>query len=342
MTTTPIPANPAAPIEPTSDFFVDISEQSGMTEDNYYDPEPEGLPSNDHGRVQCADLNGDGYDDLVMHSFGSNPNAGFPYDNLVFINNQDGTFTNFSDDSGLREVQAEFFAFGDVDNDGDQDIFSGLPIYMYYDYRNEIYLNDGDGHFTKVENSGVNDTDMTRAGNALFADFNGDAKLDLYVGNGGTAASAYDFLYLGNGDGTFEDVSDRLKQNVNIQPSNGSVVCDYDNDGDMDIFVSTYGVSRYLGMNQLWKNDGDGPFSRKSLWSRDLQVSLPAIPTSVPPETEPGTNRMSARENMSGPTVSESIAVMWTMTATSTSGWYASPTRTAPIILANGPIPLNC
>ena len=36
-----------------------------------------------------------------------------------------GTFTDYSDASGLRDIQAGFFAFGDVDNDGDQDVFSG-------------------------------------------------------------------------------------------------------------------------------------------------------------------------------------------------------------------------
>ena len=252
--------DPQTPEAPGTEFFTDISAESGMQEDNYYEDPPEGMAVNAHPRVQSSDINGDGYDDLIMHSFSSNPNNGVPFENLVFLNNGDGTFTQFSDDSGLRDVQAEFFAFGDVDNDGDQDIFAGLPIFRYEDYRNEIYINDGDGVFKRKKNSGITGNVNTYAGNALFGDFDGDANLDLFIGNGGTGTSHVDFFYLGNGDGTFTDASEQLK-NAPSQPSNGSVACDYDNDGDLDIFVSTYGVSRENGLNHLWKNNGDATFT---------------------------------------------------------------------------------
>lgn len=251
---------PRAPVEPTSAFFTDISDASGMREDNYYEDPPAGIQRNDHARVQCADIDGDGYDDLVMHMLFLNPENGVPFENLLFHNNGDGTFTQVSDESGLRDVQAAFFAFGDVDNDGDQDLFAGVDIYQYEDYRNEIYLNDGAGHFTVLPDSGVDATDVTFAANAVFADFDNDANLDLFVGNGGTVSGVEDFLYLGNGDGTFRDVSDRL-DGVPRQPTNGSLACDYDNDGDQDIFVSTYGVSSHNGMNHLWENDGTAHFT---------------------------------------------------------------------------------
>ena len=45
------------------------------------------------------------------------------------------------------------------------------------------------------------------------------------------------------------------------QPTNGLVTCDYDNDGDLDIFVATYGVSVRKGWNHLWENDGKGTFT---------------------------------------------------------------------------------
>jgi enediyne biosynthesis protein E4 len=251
--------DPRPPVELGEMFFSDVSAESGMQEDNFYEDPPEGFVYNAHPRTQAADLNGDGYDDLIMHTFGSNPNAGYPYENLIFFNNGDGTFTQVSEESGLKDAQAEFFAFGDVDNDGDQDVFSGLPLFRYEDYRNEIYINDGTGVFKKKNDAGVNDTYWTRAGNALFADFDGDANLDLFIGNGATSSALEDFLYLGNGDGTFEDASDRL-HNAPSQPSNGSVVCDFDNDGDLDIFVSTYSVSRDNGLNHLWQNDGSANF----------------------------------------------------------------------------------
>lgn len=291
----PLVCNPQPPVAPEENFFTDISDESGMREDNYYEDPPAGMVRNDHGRVQCADINGDGYDDLIMHTLFLNPENGVPFENLVFVNNADGTFTQFSDESGLRDVQAGFFAFGDVDNDGDQDIFAGLDIFHYENYLNEIYLNDGDGHFTKKKNSGVDETINTRASNAVFADFDGDANLDLFVGNGGTVASATDFLYLGNGDGTFEDVSERL-HNAPSQSTNGSLTADYDNDGDLDIFVSTYGVSKLNGLNHLWENDGNANFTNVAV-ERGF-ASLPTgnywLPTTgygedPEPGAEPGT-----------------------------------------------------
>ena len=115
-------------VTPETQFFTEISEASGIQEDNYDDETREDIPINDHSRLAFADINGDGYDDMVFHSLFPNPQAGIPFEHLVFVNNKDGTFTNFSDESGLRNVQSAFFAFGDIDNDSDQDIFSGMDI----------------------------------------------------------------------------------------------------------------------------------------------------------------------------------------------------------------------
>ena len=244
---------------PTQGMFVDISDASGIRVDNFYSDPPMGTAINDHSRLAFADLNGDGFDDIVMHSLFPNADNGVPFEHLVFLNDGDGTFTHFSDESGLRGVQAGYFAFGDIDNDGDQDLFAGLDLNNYANHTSAIYLNDGQAHFTRVENSGVDGASYYLTANAIFADFDGDAKLDLFVGNGSTFAGVPDFFYLGNGDGTFAPAHDRLPGSPN-QPSNGSTSCDYDNDGDMDIFVSTYGVSALRGVNHLWENDGSGHF----------------------------------------------------------------------------------
>ncbi len=243
------------------DFFVDISESSGIRDENFDPDPPQTIPINDHSRLGFADINGDGYDDAVMHSLFPNPQAGIPFEHLVFVNNGDGTFTNFSDESGLRDVQAGFFVFGDVDNDGDQDCFAGLDIPDLAGETHQLLLNDGDGHFSRLESSGLEGSPgQTYAGNAVFADFDGDANLDIYLGAGHTSYLAPDSLFFGNGDGTFVDATSNLAA-AGYQPSNGSVTCDYDNDGDQDIFVSVYGVSNGGGQNMLWENDGAGHFT---------------------------------------------------------------------------------
>jgi hypothetical protein len=247
---------PTTPAALGKDFFKDISDNSGIRTDNF-DPNPsQTIPINDHSRLAFADLDGDGNDDIVMHSLYPNPQKGIPFEHLVFLGNGDGTFRHASDASGLRKVQAGFFAFGDVDNDGDLDAFAGLDIQLS-GYTSQILLNDGKGKFTPRSGAGV--SGATVAGNAVFGDFNGDARLDLYVGRGHTSYAAQDMLYFGNGDGSFVDKSSQLAGNAS-RASNGTVACDYDNDGDLDVFVSVYGVSIQLGHNLLFENDGKGNF----------------------------------------------------------------------------------
>lgn len=242
---------------PGEDFFSDISDASGIRKGNFVANPATPIPINDHSRLAFVDLDGDGRDDIVAHSLYPNAQKGIPFEHLVYRNNGDKTFSDVSDESGLRGVQAAFFVFGDVDNDGDQDCFAGLDIELT-GQTSTLYLNDGKGHFTKKAASGVESA--TLAANGVFGDFDNDGKLDLYVGNGGSAAATEDQLYFGNGDGTFRDVSQKLKD-VPSQPTNGVVACDYDNDGDLDIFVSHYGVSIGLGWRTLWENDGHGTFT---------------------------------------------------------------------------------
>ena len=240
---------------PAKGFFADISDASGIRVENFVPDPPVPIPINDHSRLGFVDLDGDGFDDIVTHSLFPNPKAGIPFEHLVYRNNGDGTFSHFSDESGLRAVQAGFFAFGDVDNDGDQDCFAGLDIELPGEH-NRLLLNDGAGHFTEKADAGVDAVNL--AANAVMADFNGDGKLDIFVGNGQTSYAVADQLFFGFGDGSFQDVTAGFMKGGAAQPSNGSVACDYDDDGDLDIFVSTYGVSSSKGRNHLWENDGAG------------------------------------------------------------------------------------
>lgn len=239
------------------DFFRDVSEKAGIQKGNFVQAPEKPIPINDHSRLAMVDIDGDGWDDAVMHSLFPNPMAGIPYENLVFRNKHDGTFEDISDASGLRGVQASFFVFGDVDNDGDEDCFAGLDIDLT-GQTNVLLLNDGQGHFTPRAGSGVEGIKYTA--NAVFGDFDNDGKVDLFLGNGQTSYAVKSSLLLGNGDGTFRDVSKDQLPGAPAQPVNGLVACDYDDDGDLDVFVATYGVSIKNGWNHLWENDGQGHF----------------------------------------------------------------------------------
>jgi hypothetical protein len=244
-----------APVAPSGAFFTDVSASSGIQVGNYDPDPPAGMAINDHSRLAFADLDGDGVDDAVMHSLFPNVSGGVPFEHLVFRGRGDGTFEDVTDASGLRDVVAAFFAFADFDGDGDTDLYAGVDLDEAGP--SNVWLNDGSGHFTPVQGAGVPETG---AAGTVIADFDGDAILDLFVAHGSSLYIMPDRLYRGVGDGTFEEVSQRLAGRPS-QPSNGAVGCDYDDDGDVDIVVSTYGVSTEGGLNHLWENDGAGNFT---------------------------------------------------------------------------------
>ncbi len=258
---TPIACEPVTLTLPVEGFFTDISAPSGIQKDNFVPVPAMPIPINDHSRLAFADIDGDGYDDVVAHSLFPNPQKGVPFEHLVFRNNGDKTFSDVSDDSGLRAVQAAYFTFGDVDNDGDQDCFAGLDIALSGE-TSSLWLNDGKGRFTRKASAGIEIA--AGSANAVFVDVNNDGVLDLYSGNGSSISAVKDQLFFGVGDGTFTNMSGNLLGSP-AQPTNGVVACDYDDDGDQDIFVSTYGVSVKLGWKILWENNGAGSFTNVAM-----------------------------------------------------------------------------
>ena len=189
---------------------------------------------------------------------------------------------------------ADALIFGDIDNDGDVDAFSskwcdletpkqdpqtkepmrdaaGKIVMANEDdgLRSEILLNDGQGHFSIRNNSGVGARAET-TGPTVFLDYDNDGILDLFTGNWyrqyGWSMECYPSrLYKGRGDGTFTEVTESAGlmtiaepgQRNSSRPVYGTSHCDWNNDGFQDILVSVYGRQ----WNFLWKNLGNGAFS---------------------------------------------------------------------------------
>jgi len=134
----------------------------------------------------------------------------------------------------------------DYDNDGDLDGFV-----TNYTKANDFYRNDG-GTFTKLTPA-ILGADMASVliGNWLtnvWADFDNDGDLDLYLGNDNNAS---DFLYLNDGDGTFTKTTQAFSYNA---ANRGASAGDYDNDGDVDLFIL---ASNAAGKG-LYQNNGNG------------------------------------------------------------------------------------
>ena len=93
-----------------------------------------------------------------------------------------------------------------------------------------------------------------------FFDYDGDGDLDIYLVNGAiqtdnpSSQAQPNTLYRNNGDGTFTDVTEEVGVGSTAYGT-GASVADYDNDGDLDLYVTNFGE------DQLYQNNGDGTFT---------------------------------------------------------------------------------
>ena len=205
-----------------------------------------------------TDINGDGWPDLFV---GGIDGAGV----RLFRNRQNGTFEDITEASGLAGIDNGYSAsFADYDRDGDLDMY--MTHWNDSSQGNYLFQNDGTGFFTDVSEASGIPKNLMADYTANFSDINNDGWLDLLV--------AADFntsqIYLNNGNGTFSNITD--KDIITDDNGMGAAVGDYDNDGDMDWFVSSIfdpnglsgdvlpGTHTGASGNRLYNNQGDGTF----------------------------------------------------------------------------------
>ncbi len=211
-----------------------------------------------------GDYDGDGRLDLVVTTHGYN---------VLYRNNGDGTFTDVSEASGIGKEKGFWSgaAWADYDRDGRLDLYvTGYVQYvkpkentmtLQYDIenpaainpssfapqRNLLFRNNGNGTFTEMAlKAGVaNEAGKSLA--AAWADFDEDGWLDLYVAND----VSDNVFYRNLGNGTFEDVSHPAWV-ADHRGAMGLAVGDWDNDADLDIFVTHWiAQENALYTNQL-------------------------------------------------------------------------------------------
>lgn len=234
-------------------------------------------------RTAWADVNGDGYPDLIVHGHGQSVRS----NGWILINDKgkgfkaaDATAFRNRDDKIKDGRVSGFASTADVDNDGDQDLFSGAHYAnktpkgadgTFMD-RNELMLNDGKGgfSFTKAEQNPWLGEESKTTSSIAWLDYNLDGKLDCFIANwysnyGVTLDCYQSELYQGDGAGGFALATAEAKLETPAEPGTkglwsrpayGCGSFDYDADGFMDIFVPIYGRQ----WNFVWRNRGDGTF----------------------------------------------------------------------------------
>ena len=224
--------------------------------------------------VALLDYDNDDALDVLHVRFPSPDEADAPAPNRLFRQQPDGTFVDVTESAGIgHEGYGQGVAIGDVDNDGDVDVY----VTNYGD-TDVFYRNNGDGTFVLQEAGLSNEAWGT---SATFADYDRDGDLDLYVANyvqfnpeavcrGKHGAPDYcnpkifepaaDRLFRNNGDGTFADVTQLA--GIAAMPARGlGVVClDLTGDGWADFYVANDGEA-----NQLWVNQKDGTFAEEAI-----------------------------------------------------------------------------
>jgi hypothetical protein len=181
-----------------------------------------------------TDFNNDGWLDIFVLRGGWFKGDG-RHPNSLLRNNRDGTFTDITLRAGLAEVNypTQTASWGDYDLDGDLDLYIGNERHSK-DPPSQLFRNNGDETFTDVaREAGVTNTRFAKA--VIWGDYDGDRYPDLYVSNFG----AKNRLYHNNGDGTFTDQAEEL----GVDGPKVSFPCwfwDMDNDGLLDLFVSSY------------------------------------------------------------------------------------------------------
>jgi hypothetical protein len=233
------------------------------------------------GGVAVFDFDNDGWMDiyLVNGSTLEDVRAGKCHPGKLYRNNHDGTFIDVTAKSGLNHCGWGFgVAVGDYDNDGWED------LYVTYLNGGVLYHNNRNGTFTDVTAKAGTDDGGRWGTSAAFGDYDNDGKLDLYIANyvdldlsnlpafgvgpfcqyRGIPVScgprglkgSHDRLYHNNGDGTFTDVSDKLKIDADGYFGLGVLWLDYDKDGCLDIYVANDSSP-----SLLYHNDCKGGFT---------------------------------------------------------------------------------
>lgn len=208
-----------------------------------------------------ADFDGDGWLDLFVGGINDTTQP------TLLRNMQNGTFEDVTATSGIGLIINSFSGtFGDYDLDGDLDLYIS---HWTANTQEGAYLwqNNGDGSFIDVSASAGIPDELMADFSANFSDIDNDGWPDLLI----TADFGTSQVFHNNQDGTFSNITTDV---ISDENGMGSAIGDYDNDGDLDWFVSSiydpngppgvipgFPAGWNISGNRFYQNQGDGSFS---------------------------------------------------------------------------------
>ena len=209
------------------------------------------IPATPYNNNSWGDYDNDGFLDFIL--------PGRP--SKIYHNKGNNTFTNLTAD--LPDFSDGSAKWGDYDNDNDLDLLitGGSKAYPTADPVSKIYRNDGDNIFTEQAQIILAPVQFS---SVAWGDYDNDDDLDILLS--GATGNEPDFnpvtkVYKNNGDGTFSEQSQIILAGI----YKGAVSwIDYDNDGDLDIFLA--GIHNPVVNAETWmyRNNGDGTFTFQS------------------------------------------------------------------------------
>ena len=210
-------------------------------------------------KAELADINGDGWVDLLFANGGFYDTPDLPTSSFVFLNRGPGQpYEEVAGDVlGEAGMLARVIKVRDINRDGLPDIMAGTT----FQTQSRLWLGEGDGRFTEVTTTHLPQM-AASIGDLEFGDVDDDGDLDMVLvdwGSGSpmTNGGGRTMLWVNDGEGHFSDATASHMPDVMVRFSWELEFVDVDNDYDLDILVSC----KQCAGSFLFENDGVGVFT---------------------------------------------------------------------------------